>query len=245
VPSESAHAPGGIPPGLEFFFAPPGAVAGNRVSIEGEEFAHLTHVMRHRQGDTIGIVDGAGMAYVATIADIHHRVAHCTILSTHPGLHESARAVTLAVGVLKNPSRFDLIVEKATELGVTAIIPVLTSRTIPHHAKISRWQTIALAAMKQSGRCMLPVVPPLTAFDDVIASAQGDRFLLHEQATVPLEAVISGPENGCTVCVGPEGGFADAEVAAAAAKGWKVVSVARRRLRSETAAIAAAVRLLP
>jgi len=234
-----------IPAGMEFFFVPPGAVSGERAIIEGEEFAHLTHVMRHREGDTIGIVDGAGMAYVATITGIHQRVAHCIILSAHPGLHEPSRTVTLAVGILKNPSRFDIIVEKATELGVRTIIPMLTARTISRHAKASRWQTIALAAMKQCGRCVLTDVRPLTAFHDVLSSAKGERLLLHEQATEPLESVAHGDGPGnSTVCVGPEGGFTDEEVDAARNRGWRVVSLGSRRLRSETAAIAAAVHLI-
>jgi len=245
VPSDNKQIPNNVPAGLEFFHAPPGAISGDRVSIEGEEFAHLTHVMRHRPGDTIGIVDGAGMAYVATITSIHQRVAHCTIRSIHPGLHEPSRTVTLAVGVLKNPSRFDMVVEKASELGVRTIIPMLTGRTIPRHAKISRWQTIALAAMKQSGRSVLPDISALMTFDEILDSAKGDRLLLHEQATVPFDAHVTAGENAeCTVCVGPEGGFTEAEVAAALSRNWKVVSLGNRRLRSETAAIAAAVRLI-
>jgi 16S rRNA (uracil1498-N3)-methyltransferase len=243
---QSDERPGGsdIPAGLEYFYVPPGAVSGERAIIEGEEFSHLTHVMRHHEGDVIGIVDGAGMAYVTLISDVRQRAAHCTILSTHPRLHEPSRHVTLAVGILKNPSRFDIVVEKVTELGVTTIIPMLTARTISRHAKASRWQMIALAAMKQCGRCVLPEVRPLTALQDVLSSARGARLLFHELATEPIEAAsLGGMTDACTVCVGPEGGFTEEEVNSARALGWKVVSLGTRRLRSETAAITAAVRL--
>lgn len=243
--SDDTQDTGGVPAGLEFFYAPPAAIAGDTAVIEGEEFAHLTHVMRHRVGDTIGIVDGAGMAYVAAIVNIHQRAAHCSIRSAHPGLHEPSRAVTLAVGILKNPSRFDMIVEKASELGVRTIIPMLTARTIPRHAKIGRWQTIALAAMKQCGGSVLPVVAPVKSFNDVITSVESTRLLLHEKATVQWDSpAVIGGHTACTVCVGPEGGFTDDEVAAALSHGWKALSVGSRRLRSETAAIAAAVRLI-
>lgn len=245
MPSDDTHITGGVPAGLEFFFAPPGAVNAGKVVIEGEEFAHLTHVMRHREGDTIGIVDGAGMAYVAVITGMHKRAAHCTILSSHPGLHEPSRRLTLAIGMLKNPSRFDTAVEKASELGAGMIIPMFTARTIPRHAKIDRWQTIALASMKQCGRSVLPIVTQPATFEEVLQRGEGDRLLLHEKAAEPLTSVaLPGGTTQCTVCIGPEGGFTDEEVAAAVSHHWRVVSLGTRRLRSETAAIAAAVRLI-
>jgi 16S rRNA (uracil1498-N3)-methyltransferase len=245
VPSDPPAHPGVVPPGLEFYYVPPERISTDEARIDGEEFAHLTHVMRHREGDTIGIVDGAGMAYVATIAGIANRVARCMLRSAHPELHEPTRQVTLAVGVLKNPSRFDVIVEKATELGVRTIIPMLTARTISHHAKTGRWQTIALAAMKQCGRCRLPVIASLTQFSTVVAHTEGTRLILHEQASAPLDAAFAVAGNTMmSVCIGPEGGFTAEEIIVAEQHGWRVVSAGERRMRSETAAIVAAVRLL-
>jgi len=245
VPSEETSPHGGVPAGLEFFYAAPGAVAGGTITVEGEEFEHLTQVMRHIEGDTIGIVDGAGMAYVTTVATLRKRSAQCSILSTHPRLHEPARQVTLALAVLKNPSRFDLVVEKATELGVCRIIPMVTARTIARHARVERWQAIALAAMKQCGRCVLPAIPPVMTFEEVIAGCQGGKVLFHEQASTLFGR--SADTHGTlawTVCIGPEGGFTGAEVASALAQQWSIVSVSDRRLRSETAAILAAALLL-
>ncbi len=236
---------GDVPAGLEFFYVPPGAVVGSTITVEGEEFSHLTQVMRHVEGDTIGIVDGAGMAYVTAVAALHKHSARCSILSTHPRLHEPAQHVTLAVAVLKNPARFDLVVEKATELGVCRIIPMVTARTIARHARVERWQAVALAAMKQCGRCVLPAIPSAMTFDEVIAGAQGEKLLFHEQASRLLGRSAGAHDaSAWTVCIGPEGGFSGTEVASALAHHWTIVSVGDRRLRSETAAIVAAARLL-
>lgn len=245
MPSDSQFPSDPVTPGLEFYFVPPERISGGLAQIEGDEFAHLTRVMRHREGDVIAIVDGAGNAYVAAIAGIAKRFATCTLRSTHPELHEPAHKVTLAVGLVKNPSRFDFIVEKATELGVLRIIPLLTTRTIPRHAKTDRWRTIALSAMKQSGRCRLPEVATPSQLDVILGQASGTRLFLHEQATALLDvSALTITESGITVCVGPEGGFTSEETLLAEKHNWNVVSVGNRRLRTETAAIVAAARLL-
>jgi 16S rRNA (uracil1498-N3)-methyltransferase len=245
MPSDLRAATGGVPAGLAFFYVPPGSIAGSEAAVEGDEYAHLTQVMRHHKGDIIGIVDGAGMAYVAEIASIGKRTALCTIRSTHPHLHEPSRHVTLAVGVLKNPSRFETVVEKCTELGVRKIIPMITTRTIQRHARTERWQTIALAAMKQCGRCVIPHIASLTPFDEVIAGATHGKVMFHEQAALEFDRCLGDAAlSECTICIGPEGGFTEAEVASALEHNWSVVSAGDRRLRSETAAIVAAARLL-
>ena len=245
MPSERTHNGAPTAMGNEFFYVPPAHFSGSEVQIEGEEFAHLTQVMRHGSGDLLTIVDGVGNAYTATLNGIRGRTAICTVISRLAMLNEPSVHLTLGVSILKNPSRFDLVVEKCTELGVGRIVPLTAERTVPRHARIERWQNIAVAAMKQSGRCVLPVVAPLTAFSPWVSTVRGERMLLHELAATPLgpgHVPASGAE--LTVGVGPEGGFTDQEVAAAQAAGWGIFSVGARRLRSETAAIVAAVRLL-
>ena len=234
--------------GLEYFYAPPGAISAGVVRIDGDEFAHLSHVMRRKPGDVIGVSDGAGTAYTAEITSIEKRMAIASIRSTHPMLHESASIVVLAAALLKNPSRFDFLIEKATEIGVRTIIPLLTERTIPHHARTDRWQKLALAAMKQSGRCILPEVHAPMTFDEMILQAHRlaeRQWLLHEAAegamTESGEATVAGPH---LVVIGPEGGFTDEEVRQATEGGFAAIRLGTRRLRSETAAVAAAARFL-
>lgn len=213
------------------------------IRIDGDEFVHLSHVMRRTPGDIIGIADGQGTAYTAEIVTVEKRMAVCRIRTTHPMLHESPVRVILAAALLKNPSRFDFLIEKATEIGVNAIIPVITDRTIPRHARTDRWQKLALAAMKQSGRCVLPPVHEPVTFPVLMersASFAAQRWLFHEAAE-ETGIVEAGSH---MVIIGPEGGFTDEEVALAVKNSCAAIRLGPRRLRSETAAIAATARFL-
>lgn len=231
---------------MESFYTPPRLVTPPVVTIEGDEFRHLSHVMRLRAGDPLRIVDGAGNAYDAVIAVIGRRAAVCTITAHNTLLNESPRAVTLAAGILKNPSRFDYLVEKAVELGVRTIVPLLTERTIPRHANSERWQKLCIAAMKQSGRCLLPRVQPLTPFGEFVASVPGGvtRYLAHEQKRPAGAPPAPGGTHEAVICIGPEGGFSDGEVALAEKAGFATVLLGPRRLRAETAAIVALTALM-
>ncbi len=229
---------------LEYFFTPPHLIASHELTIDGEEFVHLTHVMRKKQGDSIRVVNGVGIAYDATIVEISKHIARCEISNIHARLNEPELDVTVAVAILKNASKFDFLVEKVTELGVNTIIPLITGRTIPRHAKTDRLKKLALAAMKQSGRCVLPTVRELTEFPEFVQTSQPGslRIIPHEQVAAPtLALVVRGREfQSAIVCVGPEGGFTDNEVALAQSAGFLPVSLGARRLRTETAAIIAA-----
>jgi 16S rRNA (uracil1498-N3)-methyltransferase len=235
----------------DYFYAPPSQIRGNEILIEGDEFAHLVHVMRKKEGDAICVVDGRGTAYDAEITVINRKIAHCTIAGKHERHHESSRDVTLAVAVLKNPSKFDFLVEKATEIGVRRIVPLLTARTIPHHAKAERWRKLALSAMKQSGRSVLPEVLELASFGEFVggaASSETKIVIAHEQPFGPEEPGFESLGSGVpvTILVGPEGGFTDEEVKECLRLGALPVYLGERRLRTETAAIVmAALALIP
>jgi 16S rRNA (uracil1498-N3)-methyltransferase len=226
---------------MEYFYAQPGSVAPPTVTITGSEFTHMTHVMRMREGDAIRIVDGRGNAYDALITSITRQAASCRITARAQGLHEPARILTLAAGMLKNPSRFDYLVEKASEIGAVRIVPLVTERTIPRRAKTDRWQKLCVAAMKQSGRCVLPEVLQPVMFREFISSCEplALKYIPHERATVPLTPSPVPGERPAVVCIGPEGGFSDEEVAAAQEAGFQPVSLGARRLRTETAALVA------
>ena len=226
----------------DYFYAPPEARSGQEILIEGEELQHLVHVMRHKEGDTLVVVDGTGVVYETALRRLDRRGARCEILTARrepPG-----RLVRLGVGVLKNPAKFDFLVEKATELGVSAIVPLRTARTLPERARVGRWQKLALAAMKQSGRAWLPLVAPLTDLAEFLAGPAPEgalRLCAHEEAATPvLEPLLRHGRSPVQVCVGPEGGFAPEEVRQAAGAGFLAVSLGGHRLRTETAAMVAA-----
>ncbi len=232
---------------MEYFYAPPETIDREHCTIEGEEFAHLTHVMRRKEGDLLRIADGAGMAYDALIESIAARRARCRITARHRLLHEPRSHLTLAVALLKNPSRYDVLVEKGTELGVSAFVPLLSDRTISRHGRADRWSKIALSAMKQSERCVLPQILPPQSFSALVASAPTTAFriLAHEGAAGnPFRGAPDAGNRELIACIGPEGGFTSEEAGIAAMAGFQVVSLGSRRLRTETAAILLAGLLL-
>jgi 16S rRNA (uracil1498-N3)-methyltransferase len=233
---------------MEYFYTPPHLIERQTLTIEGNEFSHLTHVMRKKVGDEVRVVDGKGNAYDAVISEISKRTARCAIHTHHSRLNEPDLDVTLAAGVLKNSSRFDFLVEKSTELSVNTIVPLITERTIPQRRRTERWKNLTLAAMKQSGRCVLPTVHELTSFEDFIAAPKPDSLKLipHERAEKPtISDLLRNQKNTSIIlCIGPEGGFSDNEIEAAVKNGFAPVSLGTRRLRAETAAIVAVATIL-
>ena len=231
---------------MEYFYAPPGSVTPPTLTITGAELSHMTHVMRMREGDAIRVVDGNGNSYDALITSITREAASCRITAHAQRLHEPVRSLTLGAGMLKNPSRFDYLVEKAAEIGVVRIVPLLTERTIPRHAKTERWQKLCIAAMKQSGRSVLPEVRQPLPFREFLSSCEGHalKFIPHEQAETPLTPSLIAGDGPAVVCIGPEGGFSDEEVASARESGFQPVTLGPRRLRTETAAVVACAAML-
>ena len=236
---------------MDYFYAPPGKITGGTVVIDGDEFAHMTHVMRKKEGDEIRVVDGLGTAFDVRLGPVGRNEVRGGILGRIERYNEPAQEVTLAVGILKNPSRFDFLVEKATELGVRRIIPLLTSRTIPSHAKAGRWRKLALAAMKQSGRSWLPPVDDLMTLDELLT--QRDlfplRLIAHEEKRALPQPESRSAEGApqtspALVLIGPEGGFSEDEVIRCESAGFTPVWLGGRRLRTETAAIVMAARVL-
>jgi len=229
---------------MDYFYTQPEKIATTSLIIDGDEFTHLTHVMRKRVGDTIRIVDGLGTAHDAEIKEITKKTATAAILETYKNHNEHPVAITLAVGILKNPSRFDFLVEKVTELGAKEIIPLRTDRTIPSHAKVDRWQKLALAAMKQSGRSFLPMVRNTKSLDEFLNDTNSFdlKLIAHEkeEENAPIRiAPSSRSASSMVILIGPEGGFSDEEVNRCVDAGYQRLYLGERRLRTETAAIVA------
>ena len=224
---------------MDYFYTLPENISTDSVLIGGDEFSHLTHVMRKNVGDEIRVVDGLGMAYDVLLTELKKKTAHGTITKRYLNHNEPLIAVTLAVGILKNPSRFDFLVEKVTELGVREIIPLRTERTIPSHAKTDRWQKLALAAMKQSGRAYLPHVRELVWLEDVLSAstAFNIRLIAHEQPINNVPSVEQKKRQSILLLVGPEGGFSNEEVEKCVTAGCTPLYLGERRLRTETAAV--------
>lgn len=232
------------------FYCPPAGITGDTLVIGGNEFTHLAHVMRKKEGDTLMAVDGRGNAYEAVISRVEPQQALCSITARHAHHNEPDISVTLGVGILKNPSKFDFLVEKATELGVEAVVPLKTERTIPGRSRSDRWQKLALAAMKQSGRSLWPEVRELTPLGVLLkeSSAYDLRLVAHEQKLNESEMQPAGGRTGSArkvlILVGPEGGFSDDEIGLCLGAGFEPLYLGDRRLRTETAAIVALARIM-
>lgn len=227
------------------FFAPPACIQGERVSLPGEEARHAIRVLRKRPGDEIVVVDGEGGWYRVRLDHVDREAAAGHVVETRREVGEPACVLTIGLAVLKNHNRFETFLEKAVELGVREVIPLLTRRTERAQVKARRAEKILAAAMKQSGRSRLVRLAAPTPLDALCREVPpGARFLCHEQAspdqhiTHRLAGLPAAP--AMHVLVGPEGGFTDDEVAACQAAGFLPVSLGPRRLRAETAALVAA-----
>lgn len=241
---------------LPRFFVPPDAVCDGAATVEGRDLAHMRKVLRLRPGARVLLWDGEGAEHEALIRDYEGGVAAMTVVRSYRPQRESPLAVTLAQAVGKG-DKMDWIVEKSTELGVARLAPFFSLRTVPRLAghkgerRRERWEKIAAAAARQSGRTRIPEVREPDGFDAMLARDWPceARMLFREGSSgrrlTSLREQLGGLRS-VLVMVGPEGGFSEEEAARAAAQGFHTVGLGRRILRTETVAVAAvcAVQLL-
>ena len=230
---------------MDYFFVDPKDVHDRVALVRGDEFKHLSRVLRKKEGEPVVLLDGEDHWYEAVIQSIDKVHAECEILEVKQRVNEPKIDITLAVSLLRNPARFDVLIEKATELGVRTIVPLICERTVARSEKHTRLEKIALAAMKQCGRSYLPKVLGLSPLAEVLEN--GERYSLrlvpHEKTEQSqfIGTVLQHHPNPASVLVivGPEGGFTDSEMALANQYGCVPISLGPRRLRAETAAISA------
>jgi len=208
--------------------------AASRLTLPESEAKHAK-VARIRDGEEIEIFDGRGRSAVARSLG----AAAIEIVEQLPDFHrEPGVALTLAVAPLKK-DRFEWLIEKATEIGVARIVVFEPQRAVakPSERKRERWHQTAVAAAKQCGRT---VVPPIDEAPDLERAIHGasQAILLHERSQGPQLADIE-LDKSLTVAIGPEGGFAEQEIAAAEQQGATIASLGHRVLRAETAALVA------
>jgi 16S rRNA (uracil1498-N3)-methyltransferase len=225
------------------FYAPPSAIRRQRVILPEDEARHVRTVLRGEKGDEMTVVDGEGGWYRATITHVASEQVVGTIVEERADVGEPAVDVTVALGLLKTRSRFETFVEKAVELGVRRIVPLRTARTERDTIREERLRNVMVAAMKQCRRSRLPDLAEPQSPDALLAaSGAGVSLVCHAgEEAVPIRRAVSGagPDASALVLVGPEGGLSPAEVETAVAAGCTPVSLGARRLRAETAGLAA------
>lgn len=225
----------------ESYYIDPKQVIGEELRITGDELHHLGRVKRKQPGDIVWAVDGQGSAYEAEILEITKREALCRILKTRRRLGEPLAEVTLAQGVIKG-ERFDWLIEKAVEIGVHRIIPIQAEHAVLKVGaeKLFRWRRVALSAMKQCGRSILPEITEPKFFQKVVGMGTdcAVRFIAEAgDRSAPIRITKTTGSKKALLLVGPEGGFTDAEVALAMENGFTPMTLGPRRLRAETAGI--------
>lgn len=228
---------------MNLFYAHPSDIHDATLVLTGEEHHHGTRVLRLRIGEELFVADGRGWRYRCRVTELTRDEIHCAIDAREET--DPPSGLVLVCGVLKNPAKMDWMVEKAVELGVTAIRPCRTERCVAHRVRTDRLNELARAAMKQSLRAFLPMVHEASPLEDVWdACGSADHVCFHESADEDLttEWLRCHPMQDSqprVLWIGPEGGFSDEEVAFLRARGARVLRLGPRRLRSETAAIAA------
>lgn len=224
------------------FYLPPGCIHGDRIALPEGEARHALRALRLSAGAELIAVDGQGGWYRIVLDHVGRSDAAGHVVERRREVGEPPYRLSMAVGMIKHRGRFETFLEKAVELGVSEIIPLLTERTEKERLRKKRSENILIAAMKQCGRSRLPVLADPTPLEEVLRRNVGQGLCCHEGSSASLLRVLraSALQEDVAILVGPEGGFTDEEVAAARSVGYAVVSLGNRRLRAETAAITAA-----
>jgi 16S rRNA (uracil1498-N3)-methyltransferase len=219
------------------FYTPHPLAIGETVDITGEELHHAARVVRVREGEEVELFDGRGgaaLGFVRTVAREHVTVE----LTRSIDAREASAAIRLAMAII-NLEKFELVLQKATELGARTLIPLITERVElrpeRYRGKSERWNKILFEAVKQCGRAVIPSLEEPAEFADVIQ--RDEPKLLFDADAVPRPAPESLGE--VTLFIGPEGGWSDGELALARDHNCWIERLGPRRLRAETAAIAA------
>lgn len=246
---------------MELFYAY--EVSGGVCYLDAEESAHCVRVLRHRPGDAVDVIDGLGTLYHCSLQEASPKEAVARIVSAEPGFGAHPYHLTIGCCPTKNNDRFEWFVEKATEVGVDTIVPLIGERSERRFYKTDRARRIALSATKQSLKARIPEMEePVSVRDFLLAqgSAGGDcgtgvmpgagraslrliAYCFEDEAAprVSIQEALAGFHGtSVTVLIGPEGDFSPAEAALALSHGFIPVHLGPSRLRTETAAVTAA-----
>ena len=230
------------------FFAPPSAFNFSKrtIVLAADEARHLREVLRLKPGDEVSVFDGEGKEFRARVAQAQRDFAELELEDQiEPARPESPLRITLAVALLKG-EKFDLVVQKTTELGVTKIVPLITRYAdiklrdeSDASKRVARWQRIALEAAKQSGRALVPEVKLPEQLQSVLRPSNPCLLFSEKEG----HGITRIETDQITAIIGSEGGWSDEELDEARAAGAQIVTLGGRILRAETAAITAAALL--
>ncbi len=223
--------------------------ADGRAYIAGADALHIAKALRMRPGEALTLCDGKGTDFEGVLETVTDRQVTVRITVSRPSQAEPTLAVTLYQGLPKG-DKMDWIVQKAVELGVTAVVPVATRRSVARlegkaDKKQERWQRIAAEAAGQCGRGILPAVERPLSWNQALSRLSGEPALVfYEGGGRPLRELVTPSTRRLSVFVGPEGGFDPEEIDAFRRQGGGVATLGPRILRCETAPLAALTLLM-
>jgi len=250
---------------LPFFYLSSYDNAATELILDEDNSRHVVQVLRMQPGEALQLTDGKGALLTAVIVEDHKKKCRVRIESAI-AQPPPKRKVVVAISLLKNASRFEWFLEKATEIGVSSIVPLLCERTEKQHARIDRLRNILVSAMLQSQQSWLPDLPDPMSFTELLSNPPAEsRFIAHcledPQPTISFAdwrqhgpgsgldkaAASVAPERGAKgsqlILIGPEGDFSPKEIESALKEGFLPVKLGDNRLRTETAGIVAATLL--
>jgi len=228
---------------MEFFYIPELKPGSEQVVITGSEARHMIRVLRHKPGDEIFGTNGRGDLFRMVIREVKSEQVVAAVLKRWPGNKEPRHRLTLAPAILKG-DKLGMVVEAVTELGVAEIMPFFSARVIGRmgDAKLNRLRAKAVSGMKSALRTVLPAVRPALDFPGILKRfAEFDQVVVayEEERIKSLKQVLDARAKSLLLVIGPEGGFSQDEAGMMQAAGAALFSLGPRRLRAETAAVAA------
>lgn len=233
---------------LPFFYISDYDSSKKEIGLDEDTSRHIIQVLRMKKGELLNLTDGKGNIFTTSIIDDHKK--HCIVrIEDIKHKEQEKRKVSIALSLLKNANRFEWFLEKATEIGVNEIIPLICERTEKEKFRDDRLQSILVSAMLQSQQCWLPVLHKPIAFklllrqEEVVNTSQ--KFIAHciEKEKRNLADLINDSLPSQIILIGPEGDFTAEEIEFAMANHFDAVALGDTRLRSETAAMVAATLL--
>ncbi len=227
---------------LPFFYIETFDADASSIVLSEETSKHMIQVLRMHVGDQIQLADGIGKKIIAEITDDNRK--KCTVQIVQTTNHKPPTTnLTIAISLIKNTTRFEWFLEKATEIGVTTIIPLICKRTEKQNFRHDRMNAILISAMLQSQQCWLPVLREPTKFNAVISSTSDQqKFIAHcvDEEKRNLADMVNENLSSKIILIGPEGDFTPGEIDMAVKHHFIPVALGNTRLRTETAGVVAA-----
>ncbi len=225
---------------LPYFYIHSANAESTQLALDENNSKHIIQVLRMKLGELILVTDGRGHIFTCKIIEDHRKKCVVFVLDTQK-IPIPPKKVCIAISPLKNNSRFEWFIEKATEIGIMQIVPLLCERTEKVQVKTERLQSIMISAMLQSQQAWLPILERPIKFSDYLKVAPASQKLIAHCESDTAKTALSTlpPANDSLILVGPEGDFTNREIEEALQQNFKPVALGNTRLRTETAAIVA------